>query len=427
MRVLGVLVGLFAVATSVDAQVAVRSVEETGAKSTVSAGGQVREQSEWFANEEWGAEVPDANGYWLQRYMFHLDAPLSRRVRLYGELKSGIEVGRAGGPRPPDEDHLDLHQGFVDLSFGPVTVRVGRQELAFGSQRLVSVREGPNMRQTFDGGKVVLQRGRWRVDGFGAGYVSTDTGVFDDSPHTGRSLWGVYAVRSRAQDHTEGLDLYYLGYRRSEATFDQGDGREVRHSWGARFWRTSSPLDYNFEAVVQTGRFADTDIRAWTIASDTGYRMETMPGRPRLGLRADISSGDRDRHDDRLGTFNPMFLRGDYFGLISTVAPANHLDLHPQATLNLRDDLVVTAMWLLFWRNQVDDGIYGIPGNVLRSAQGTHSRFVGHSPGGEAVWQVTERLSLTGNASLFTAGPFIKETGPSRTIGFLAGWATYRY
>ena len=122
-----------------------------------------------------------------------------------------------------------------------------------------------------------------------------------------------------------------------------------------------------------------------------------------------------------------MFLRGDYFGLISTVAPANHLDLHPQATLNLRNNLVVTTMWLFFWRNQVDDGIYGIPGNVLRSAEGTQSRFVGHSPGVEAVWQVTERLSLTGNASLFTAGPFIKETGPARTIGFLAGWATYRF
>src|SRR4026208_480314 len=102
--------------------------------------------------------------------MLHVDARVWRGLRAYVELKSGIEVGRAGGPRPPDEDHLDLHQGFVDLSFGPVTARVGRQELAFGSQRLVSVREGPNMRQTFDGGTVEVNRGRWRVDGFGAGY-----------------------------------------------------------------------------------------------------------------------------------------------------------------------------------------------------------------------------------------------------------------
>ena len=208
-------------------------------------------------------KYPDHNGYWLQRYMLHVDARLSRRVRLYGELKSGIEAGRAGGPRGSDEDRLDLHQAFVDVSFGPVTVRVGRQELVFGSQRLISVREGPNIRQTFDGGTVVLQRGRWRADGFATRYVSTETGVFDDSSDTGRSLWGVYAVRSLAQDQTKGMDLYYLGYRRKAATFDQGQGREIRHSWGARFWQTSGAVDYNFEAIVQTGHLDDSTIRAW--------------------------------------------------------------------------------------------------------------------------------------------------------------------
>ena len=184
--------------------------------------------------------------------MLHVDARLAQRVRLYGELKSGIEVGRAGGPRGSDEDRLDLHQAFVDVSFGPVTARVGRQELVFGTQRLISVRDGPNVRQAFDGGTVVLQRGRWRADGFATRYVSTETGVFDDSPDTGRLLWGVYAVRSLAQDQRKGVDLYYLGYLRKAATFDQGQGREVRHSWGARFWQTSGAVDYNFEAILQT-------------------------------------------------------------------------------------------------------------------------------------------------------------------------------
>jgi hypothetical protein len=60
------------------------------------------------------------------------------------------------------------------------------------------------------------------------------------------------------------VDLYYLGYRRTGATFDQGHGRELRHSWGARLWKTSTGLDYNVEAVFQAGRFADATIRAWT-------------------------------------------------------------------------------------------------------------------------------------------------------------------
>jgi hypothetical protein len=418
------LISPLACATDAIAQVAVPA-EDGGPARSVAMGGQIRQQYERFANEEWGAEESDPDGYWLQRYMWHVDVRIWRWVRLYGELKSGIERGRAGGPRPPDEDRLDVHQGFVDVSRGPVTGRFGRQELTFGSQRLVSAREGPNVRQAFDAGSIILTQGRWRVHGFGGRHVGTEDGVFDDSSGTGRALWGVYAVRS-LERRSRGVDLYYLGYRREHATFDQGQGRELRHSWGARVWRTSGALDYNVEAVVQTGKFADADIRAWTIASEAGYRVEGAGG-PRLGLRVDMTSGDRDRHDARLGTFNAMFPKGAYFGLIAAAGPSNHLDLHPQLAVNLRRGLVVTTSWLFFWRQQVDDGIYGVPGNLLRSGEGTRARFVGHSPGVEAEWQVTERLSLTGNASLFTAGPFINESGPAHTIRFMAGWATYRF
>jgi len=282
------------------------------------------------------------------------------------------------------------------------------------------------MRQSFDGGTVVVRQGRWRADGFGTRYVSTETGVFDDSSDTGRSLWGLYAVRSLAQDGTQGVDLYYIGYRRTAATFDQARGREIRHSWGARFWKTSTGIDYNFEAVVQTGSFANAAIRAWAIGTDTGYRVETA-GRPRLGLRANVTSGDVDRNDDRLGTFNPLFPRGGYFGLIASAGPSNQVDLHPLLTVNPGEDLSVAIGWLFFWRHRTDDGIYTTSGSLLRSAAGTHSRFVGHSPGIEAIWQVKGYLSLTGNASIFTAGPFIRESGPARTIRFLAGWVTYRF
>jgi Alginate export len=424
VRTLVIAAGLGMPATAVAAQGA---VSEPGAPGpSVATGGEVRQQYERFANEDWGAEAPDRDGYWLQRYMWHVDARMSSHLRLFVELKSGIERGRAGGPRPPDEDRLDLHQGFVDVTLGSVTWRLGRQELAFGSQRLVSAREGPNVRQTFDAGSMIIVKSPWRMHGFGGRYVRTNPGVFDDASDTGRALWGLYLVRALV-GQARGIDLYYLGYLRRHATFDQGQGRELRHSWGARLWKASGPLDYNIEAAIQTGRFAHTDIRAWTLASDTGFRVESAVGRPRLGLRADVTSGDRDRDDGRLGTFNPMFPRGAYFGLIAAAGPSNHMDVHPQLSVSIGRRVEVTTSWLLFWRRQVDDGIYGIPGQLLRSGAATRSRFVGHSPGIEAEWEVTGRLTVTANASLFTAGPFIRDTPPARTSTFVAGWATYRF
>ena len=122
----------------------------------LSTGGEVRERYEYFHNSLWGQGPQDSDGYLLQRYMLHADLHLGTHVRLFGQLKSGWENGRTGGPRPTDEDKLDLHQAFLDGVLGiyddvSLTMRAGRQEMAYGSSRLVSVREGPNVRQSFDG------------------------------------------------------------------------------------------------------------------------------------------------------------------------------------------------------------------------------------------------------------------------------------
>ena len=187
--------------------------------SYVSLGGELRQQYERFANEEWGAEPQDDNGYWLQRYMFHADLRVGRRVRLFGQLKSGIEMGRVGGPRRPDEDRFDIHQAYAELNVWPASqtrslrVRAGRQELNFGSSRLVSVREGPNVRQSFDALRVIVSRDAWRLDGFVSRPVITTAGALDDRRDDSRALWGVYAARS-GRSAGRGIDVYYLGYER---------------------------------------------------------------------------------------------------------------------------------------------------------------------------------------------------------------------
>lgn len=222
-------------------------------------------------------------GYLLQRYMLHFDLHMGRRARAFFQLKSGVETGRRGGPRPPDEDKLDVNQAFVDVTFGDVdvdepgqrslTLRVGRQEVYFGSSRLVSYREGPNVRQSFDGLRATVRAWTWRVDGFALKPVETNTGFFDDTPDHARTFWGVYAVRPLPSlPAGDKVDLYYMGLNRKSARFDQGTGREVRQTVGARLWSRGRAFDYNYELVYQFGRFGRGDIRAWTAASDTATR-----------------------------------------------------------------------------------------------------------------------------------------------------------
>src|SRR5207247_1455438 len=59
------------------------------------------------------------------------------------------------------------------------------QELGYGSSRLVSAREAPNVRLTFDGAKAILKFGGWQVGAFFVKPVRTKVGVFDDDPDPG--------------------------------------------------------------------------------------------------------------------------------------------------------------------------------------------------------------------------------------------------
>ncbi|MGH8727269.1 MAG: alginate export family protein [Burkholderiales bacterium] len=66
------------------------------------------------------------------------------------------------------------------------------------------------------------------------------------------------------------------------------------------------------ELVGQFGDFGDADIRAWTVASAFGFTFGDLPLKPRLGLHADIASGDDDPNDGTLRTFNAMLPKLNY-------------------------------------------------------------------------------------------------------------------
>lgn len=394
-------------------------------------GGEIRERFEFFDHAAWGRDPAD-NKYLLQRYMLHTDVHFGSRFRFFGQLKSGIEVNRTGGPRPADEDRLDVHQAFIDGALwrsgkDSLTLRVGRQEMAFGSSRLVSFREGPNVRQSFDGARVTLHKAGWQVDAFATRPAETSRGVFDDSPDHTRSFWGVYSVRSLPVLPKGHIDLYYLGLDRKRARFDAGSGREQRHSAGTRIWGRTESWDYNYELVFQWGRFGTGDIRAWTTASDTGYRIESVRLRPRFGLKADVASGDHNPSDGTLGTFHALFPKGAYFSEADLLGPYNLMDLHPSVELRLAKSVKFTPEADFFWRQSTRDGIYGIPGNLVQSGRAATARYIGCHAGAQLEWSMNRHASITALYLHFFPGEFLRQAPPDRPVNFVAAWLSYRF
>ncbi|HEY5976068.1 MAG TPA: alginate export family protein, partial [Geobacteraceae bacterium] len=357
---------------------------------------------------------------------------LGEAFRFFAQLKSSLEDGRVGGPRSTDQDELDLHQLFGEgrWAITPDTnawLRLGRQELAFGSQRLVSVREGPNVRQSFDGLRASYTTMGSRMDCFIARPVETNQYVFDDGSDNSRALWGAYAVLPFPLLPNGKVDLYYLGLYRREARFDQGTARETRHSVGTRLWGKEAGLDYNFEFVYQFGSFGGSDIQAWTVASDTGYGVKDVLFAPRLGLKANVASGDRDPANRDLETFNPLFPKGAYFSEANLIGPANFADLHPSIELLPFRQLTVTFDWDFFWRESNRDGIYGNAVNLVRSGQGSRAWYVGSQPQVQLEWRVDRHLTFVAQYAHFLAGPFIKESGPGNDVDYATSWVTYKF
>src|SRR5262245_23573951 len=165
-------------------------------------------------------------------------------------------------------------------------MRLGRQEFFFGSGRLVDPREGPNVRQAFDGIALIWKKASWNVHALATKPVLNGTGFFDAPPDPRTTFWGIYAVRPLPNTKGGNIDLYYLGLGRKQAVVDKGVGRELRHTVGTRFWGRRGGWDYNSEAVLQVGTFRDGGLRAWGTGHNTGYTFRSARFRPRVGVTA---------------------------------------------------------------------------------------------------------------------------------------------
>jgi hypothetical protein len=396
-------------------------------------GGEAREVWEQIGNDNWG-QSPFWNGYLNERYMVHFDVHYGTHVRSFVELKSGLNSYRIGGPRPIDEKKLDFQAAFLEIGTGDdrnwIKFRAGRQEMEYGSGRLIDVREGPNVRLSFDGFKVKTGIGSWQIDGFAMRPDLDNPGFFDNAPNHSVGFWGVYGVQPLKNNLT--LDAYYLGLDRKAAVFDRGTADELRHSIGARVSRpvaqTKPGWDFDYEALWQFGTFGSANIRAWTVASETGYRLPTLPLKPRFSMKADISSGD-DPRTNTLGTFNPLFPKGNYFGVLATTGPGpiNFIDVHPHVETALPHGVTASVDCIFQWRESLNDGVYAVPGFLIIPAGKSDARFVGNRPGTEVHWQANRHLWFQADYGIFYAGKFVKESQPARNLNYWALWAGYKF
>ena len=389
-------------------------------------GADYRAQFEYYGEQDFGTG-PERDGYLLQRFYPYADLHLGPAFRAFFMLKNALAFDTQNDPFPSQQNTIDVHDAFVDLALKSgdvaVTFRPGRQELLYGTGRLIDDRSGPNSKWTYDAARVIVeQAGAFRVDALVGRPVQPDLHGFDDSGNSDIAVWGLYATLPPS-----GLDLYWLGIRREDWVFEEGTGDATRQTFGARWFATAyRDLDWNVEASVQTGDFDGGRLLAWALNVDVGWIFKDLPAGPRIGCRFDAHSGDREAGDGELETFDPFFPRGILQGEAGSFGPPNLVAATPEIVL-VPGDWYVSARWSFYWRQSLDDGLYSL--NLFPYAPA--------GTGGER--RIGRELSLTlGRAlgrhvylySVFSyteTGPFLEDSGYLENQVFVSATVSVRF
>jgi hypothetical protein len=381
--------------------------------SYASLGLNLRERVESTPNGPFGIGDSHRNTYLLQRLELHADIRPDAHWQIFVQLQDDRAFGK-DLITPVDKNPLDLEQAFVtysnEIGGGQVKLRVGRQQMGFDLQRFVGVRDGPNVRQSYDAVWADWEKSAWRLISFWSHpVVNVPDNTFNDSSSRGLQYGG---FRIERNDVGPGkLSAYYSRYDADAARYLDGSGKERRNNLDVRYQIARGPIDWDLEGMWQTGRVGSEQIRAWAAGSTGGYTFEQARWSPRIGLQFDLASGDRRLGDGTIATFNPLFPNAYYFTLMSTPTYANLIHLRPSLELRPVQNLKLIARLGLQWRQTTSDAVYVIPNRPVPGTAGLPGRWTGIYEQLRAEWQINRNWAAAVEGVQYQVGDVIRRAG----------------
>lgn len=381
-------------------------------------GGEFRMRIEAETNKAFGATEPAQDTFLLHRYFLHADLRYRELFRVFVQGVTAFDEDRDLAKRATDENQWDIHQAFLDTRIlgesVPLTLRLGRQELGYGNQRLVSPLDWANVRRRFDAATLIWRGETWRFDAWFARPVIVERRQSDDW-NEDFDFYGGYFAYTGWKSH--GLDVYgfYTDKDAVAANVNGQSGEEHRYTVGSRFWGNQLGWDYEAEAAGQWGRWAGETIQAYAVALDGGHTFEEVTWQPRIGAGFDWASGDSDPTDADVQTFDQLFPLGHkYLGHIDLVGRQNITAINVNASAWPVEKKVKTAAaYHVFRLSEEEDALYDASGRALRrDSAGDGGRRVGQELDLTVDWQLDVHSSVLLGYSHFWSGKFISDTGP---------------
>jgi hypothetical protein len=384
---------------------------------TLSIGGEFRYRLESETNKGFGATEPAQDTFHLFRLLLHFDAKYKDWLRVFVQGIHAFDEERDLALRGTDENRIDLHQAFVDVRLPGTasdwTVRLGRQELQYGGQRLVSGFTWGNVRRRFDAVKMFTEGEKWHLAFWYAKEVITERKEGDDFDRL-VDFYGAYTTYKGMERH--GLDLYAFAIddrgNRLNPNARRGD-RNI-YTLGTRFWGKTNNFDYEAELSGQWGHWARDTVQAWSWALDGGYTVPDCPWKSRLGAGFDWASGDGDPFDKTVGTFTQLFPLGhQYFGFLDLVGRQNITAVNANVSAwPVPEKVKARIAYHVFWLTEGEDAVYNAGGGAgRRDVSGSSGKELGNEVDLTMQWIFNAHESVLVGWSHFFDRDFIQRTG----------------
>jgi hypothetical protein len=379
----------------------------------ISFGADTRERFEANNAASFGTGANRNQDYVISRNEFHADLRIANQLQAFVQFQADYAPWKTM-LTPVDRDKLDLEQAFVALTEpvagGTLKLRAGRQQFAFDLQRFVSVRDGPNVRQSYDAGWADYEKGPWRFITFYSLPVQVrDVTIFDDYSSVTKQTFGMARAEYK---FSESLFLagYYANFTQANVQFPNASGDERRDILDVHLNGKHDNFDFDLEVMNQTGRIGTEPIEAWAVGSLAGYTFAAMNWSPRLGIQFDAASGDGDTKR-AFGTFNPLFPNGYYFTLAGYTGYTNLIHIKPSLTLSPTSSVKIALAGALEWRQNTGDAVYTQPDVAVPNTAGRPGSYTGSYGQIRLDWTIDRATSFAVEAVHFKIGEALRNAG----------------
>jgi hypothetical protein len=336
-----------------------------------------------------------------------VNAKYSDWFRFYGEYIDAESNYERYPPRQIEVNRSDVLNLFTDTRVfdgddGDLWFRIGRQELLYGSERLVSPLDWANTRRTFEGFKFMWQSTDWNVDFFATRPVIVNPRQFD-SPSYGQEFFGAWGTYKAVPAQT--IDLFAIQFDNSS-----GANNFKYTTLGGRWLGSEDAWLYELEGGVQFGDNTDgSGHGAGFMTGGLGHKWADRDWQPTLWAYYDWASGG-----NQLGAgegFNHLFpLAHRYLGFMDLFGRSNIQSPNVQLALQPHQKLKLLAWYYYLFLDTANDTPYNVNMSPFQPLSRPASRDLGHELDLLATFTLSPRSEILLGYSHFFSGRYYRDT-----------------